>query len=49
MGSGMAARLGQAGHELVVYNRSAERIQPLISQGAKSAASVAALLARGAK
>ena len=41
MGSGMAARLCQAGHDLTVYNRSAERLQPLIAQGAKGAKNIA--------
>ena len=41
MGSGMAARLCQAGYALTVYNRSARRMQPLIALGAKAAASIA--------
>lgn len=41
MGSGMAARLCQAGYALTVYNRSAERMQPLIALGAKAATSIA--------
>ena len=43
MGAGMASRLRQAGYELTVYNRSAERMQPLLALGAKAAASVAEL------
>ena len=39
MGSGMAQHLLRAGHELVVYNRTPERMQPLVAQGAKPAAS----------
>jgi 3-hydroxyisobutyrate dehydrogenase len=35
MGLGMAARLLAAGHELSLYNRTAERAQPLVRQGAK--------------
>ncbi|MEO6148014.1 MAG: NAD(P)-dependent oxidoreductase [Sulfuriferula sp.] len=41
MGAGMAARLVQAGHELTVYNRSAERMQPLVAAGAKAAGNIA--------
>ncbi|MHC2996114.1 6-phosphogluconate dehydrogenase [Tepidiphilus sp. HLB4] len=41
MGSGMAQNLLRAGHELVVYNRTPERMQPLVAQGAKPAASPA--------
>lgn len=41
MGAGMASRLCQAGYELTVYNRSAERLQPLIAQGAKAATTIA--------
>ncbi len=39
MGAGMAGRLLAAGFPLTVYNRSAAKIQPLVSQGAKPAAS----------
>ena len=35
MGRPMAAKLLKAGHELRVWNRSAERTEPLIEQGAK--------------
>ena len=31
MGSGMAQHLLRAGHELVVYNRTPERMQPFLS------------------
>lgn len=41
MGTGMATRLIQAGHELSVYNRSARRLLPLLELGAKPAATVA--------
>lgn len=41
MGTGMAARLLGAGHALVVFNRSADRAQPLVAQGAVQARSVA--------
>ncbi|WP_438031201.1 NAD(P)-dependent oxidoreductase [Sorangium sp. So ce233] len=39
MGSRMASRLLDAGHELIVYNRSAERAAPLVDRGARRAAS----------
>lgn len=41
MGSRMAARLLAAGHEVTVWNRSAERAAPLVDQGARSAATPA--------
>ena len=41
MGSGMAANLIKAGHEVTVYNRTANRAEPLVKQGAKPAAKVA--------
>ena len=41
MGAGMASRLCQAGYELTVYNRSTERLQPLIANGAKAAKNIA--------
>jgi 3-hydroxyisobutyrate dehydrogenase-like beta-hydroxyacid dehydrogenase len=41
MGGSMAARLCQAGYELTVYNRSVERLRPLIKQGAKGAKNIA--------
>jgi 3-hydroxyisobutyrate dehydrogenase-like beta-hydroxyacid dehydrogenase len=37
MGAAMAMNLLKAGHELTVYNRSAEKVKPLISQGARAA------------
>lgn len=42
MGSGMASRILQAGHELVVWNRTPEKTQPLVAAGARAAASPAA-------
>jgi len=41
MGAGMAARLCQAGYEVTVHNRSAQRMQPLIALGAKGAHNIA--------
>ncbi len=41
MGSGMAANLLRAGHEVTVYNRTPAKRQPLIELGAQAAASVA--------
>lgn len=43
MGAGMAARLRGAGHDLTVFNRSAQRMQSLTSQGAKGAENIAAV------
>ena len=37
MGSGMAGRLLGAGYSLTVYNRTAEKAQPLVERGAKFA------------
>lgn len=42
MGSGMAANLLKAGHELIVYNRTAAKSQALAAQGAKIAEDLAA-------
>ena len=42
MGAGMAARLRDAGHDLTVFNRSAQRMQPLIALGATGAKNIAA-------
>src|SRR5690242_14302840 len=39
MGSRMAARLIDAGHELTVYNRSRDAARPLADKGAKVAGS----------
>ncbi|MGE4530664.1 MAG: NAD(P)-dependent oxidoreductase, partial [Acidithiobacillus sp.] len=41
MGSGMAASLMTAGHTLTVFNRSPEKMQPLVAQGARAAQSFA--------
>jgi 3-hydroxyisobutyrate dehydrogenase-like beta-hydroxyacid dehydrogenase len=41
MGSGMAANLLKAGHDVTVYNRSPAKAEALIALGAKAAASVA--------
>ncbi len=43
MGSRMAVRLLDAGHELRVYNRSAARLQPVAARGGEPAGSVADL------
>jgi 3-hydroxyisobutyrate dehydrogenase-like beta-hydroxyacid dehydrogenase len=40
MGIGMAANLLKAGHEVAVYNRTAEKAQALVQQGARRAANV---------
>ena len=41
MGSGMAASLLKAGHEVTVYNRTRAKAEPLITQGARVVASIA--------
>lgn len=41
MGQAMAARLLSAGHELVVYNRTAAKLAPLVALGARPASSIA--------
>jgi 3-hydroxyisobutyrate dehydrogenase-like beta-hydroxyacid dehydrogenase len=41
MGSGMAASLIRAGHEISAYNRTAGKAKPLVEKGAKQAATVA--------
>jgi len=41
MGSGMAATLVKAGHEVTVYNRTHAKMEPLVEQGAQAAAQVA--------
>jgi 3-hydroxyisobutyrate dehydrogenase len=46
MGSGMAANLLDAGHEVVVWNRTPERMDPLIERGAGRGASPADVAAR---
>jgi 3-hydroxyisobutyrate dehydrogenase-like beta-hydroxyacid dehydrogenase len=42
MGAGMAANLVKAGHNVTVYNRSADKAEPLIALGAKGATNPAA-------
>jgi len=42
MGVGMAANLIKAGHEVTVYNRTAEKSRVLVAQGAKAAATLSA-------
>ncbi|MGP3534830.1 NAD(P)-dependent oxidoreductase [Microbacterium sp. RD1] len=37
MGSGMAARLVDAGHDVVVWNRSSEPVEALVARGARAA------------
>ncbi len=41
MGVPMAGHLLKAGHEVIVYNRTAEKAQPLVHQGARRASKVA--------
>jgi 3-hydroxyisobutyrate dehydrogenase-like beta-hydroxyacid dehydrogenase len=41
MGSGMSMNLLKAGYDLTVYNRTAEKAEPLLQQGAHAAASPA--------
>lgn len=41
MGAPMAGHLLKAGHEVIVYNRTAERAGPLVQQGARGAGNVA--------
>jgi 3-hydroxyisobutyrate dehydrogenase-like beta-hydroxyacid dehydrogenase len=43
MGGGMAANLQNSGYDLIVYNRTAEKAQPLLDAGAEWAASPAEL------
>jgi 3-hydroxyisobutyrate dehydrogenase len=43
MGSAIAARLIDVGHEVTVWNRTADKVKPLAAAGAKSAASPAQL------
>ena len=45
MGASMAARLCQASYDLTVFNRSAERLQPLITEGTKGAKNIAEVCA----
>ena len=41
MGTGMAANLLKAGHEVTVYNRSADKRRALLERGARAAADIA--------
>jgi len=41
MGIGMATNLLNAGHEVIVFNRTPAKADPLIAQGAKAARSIA--------
>lgn len=43
MGAAIAARLMEVGHEVVVWNRSADKLKPLVEAGAKVAGSPAEL------
>jgi 3-hydroxyisobutyrate dehydrogenase len=43
MGSAIAARLIDVGHQVTVWNRSADKVKPLVAAGAKQAATPAAL------
>lgn len=45
MGAGMAARLVDAGHDVVVWNRSPEAAAPLVERGARAAGAAAEALA----
>lgn len=45
MGRGMAANLLKAGHNVVVWNRTPERCQPLVAQGARQATTPAEAVA----
>jgi len=40
MGAGMAANLLKAGHEVIVYNRTRAKLEPLLAQGAKAGSTV---------
>ncbi len=40
MGAGMAANLLKAGHEVVVYNRTRAKLEPILAQGAKAGSTV---------
>ena len=41
MGTGMATNLVSAGHEVTVFNRTPEKMQPVIERGARAAGAVA--------
>jgi 3-hydroxyisobutyrate dehydrogenase len=44
MGSAMVERLIQCGHDLVIWNRSTEKLAPLVAKGAKAANSPAEVI-----
>src|SRR5438105_1220956 len=44
MGSAIAARLMEVGHQVTVWNRSADKVKPLAQAGARIAASPAELV-----
>lgn len=46
MGSGMAVNLLDKGHDVVVWNRTASRMEPLVDRGASAASSPADVAAR---
>ena len=46
MGAAIAARLMECGHDVIVWNRSAEKVKPLADAGAKVASSPADLAAQ---
>ena len=46
MGAAVAARLMECGHDVIVWNRSADKAKPLADAGAKVAASPADLAAQ---
>lgn len=46
MGTAMAARLLRAGHDLVVYNRTRAKTEPLVAEGAKAVDTAAELAGR---
>jgi 3-hydroxyisobutyrate dehydrogenase-like beta-hydroxyacid dehydrogenase len=48
MGTGMAASLLKAGHEVIVYNRTPAKAEPLIAQGARAVANIADACREGA-
>ena len=49
MGSNMVRRLMRAGHSLVVFDRSSDAVNTLVSEGATGATSLADLAARLSK
>jgi 6-phosphogluconate dehydrogenase len=49
MGANMAARLLRAGHRIVVFDRNAGKVQPLVDQGAIGAASLQELVEKLAR